>query len=120
MTKEAALQAGDFLTLHVYRPERRVIYPSDDAFIRGLYSNNPHNLVRLDVEESDPGRYALVLSQLDKTRDVSYTLTVMSTCPFRFSITPPLPELVARLEVGSIYLLAGSYCNMSCYLSSST
>lgn len=46
LTKEAALQAGDFLTLHVYKAGgKRVYYPGDDAYVRGLYSNNPHNLV---------------------------------------------------------------------------
>jgi hypothetical protein len=40
-------QAGDYLTLHVFKAGgRRVYYPSDDAFCRGVYSNNPHTLVR--------------------------------------------------------------------------
>lgn len=33
--------------MHVYKNGgKRVYYPADDAFVRGLYSNNPHNLVR--------------------------------------------------------------------------
>ena len=100
---------GDYLTLHVYKsdagkfksnPARcRIIYPVDkDCFVRGLYSNNPHNLICFDVETSDPGTYAVVLSQYEKTRDVRYSLTVLSTAPFSLQPTPVLPPMVARME----------------------
>lgn len=56
--------------------------------------------VRFDVEEGDPGQYTIVLSQYDKTRDVSYTLNAYCTAPFRFAEAPPTPEKVAELKVG--------------------
>lgn len=100
---------GDYLTLHVYKsdvgkfhrnPARcRIIYPvNEDCFVRGLYSNNPHNLVRFDVETLDPGTYAVVLSQYEKKRDVRYSLTVLSTAPFSLQPTPVLPPTVTRME----------------------
>jgi calpain-7 len=102
MDKESALGAGDFLTLHVYRggaKPRRVFYTGDDVFVRGLYSNNPHNLTRFDMKDDDPGAYTLVVSQFDKTRDVRYTLSVFSTAPFRLGPAPALPDTLTRLEV---------------------
>ena len=105
---DSSKSGGDYLTLHVYKsdpgnfksnPARcRIIYPGEDCFVRGLYSNNPHNLVRFDVETSDPGTYALVLSQYEKKRDVRYSLTVLSTAPFSLQPTPVVPPVVARME----------------------
>ena len=105
---DSSNSGGDYLTLHAYKsdseksksnPARcRIIYPAEDCFVRGLYSNNPHNLVRFDVEISDPGTYALVLSQYEKKRDVRYSLTVLSTAPFSLQPTPLLPPVVARME----------------------
>lgn len=94
-------QAGDYLTLHVYKKQggQRVYYPSDNAFFRGVYSNNPHTLVRFDLEGDDPGHYTLVLSQYEKTRDVSYTLNVYCTSAFRISVTPTTPPLQKALQV---------------------
>lgn len=41
---------GDYLTMHVYADTqgRRVYYP-DKPMFRGIYTNNPHTLVRYDV-----------------------------------------------------------------------
>ncbi len=119
----AGEEGGDYLTLHVYKVQgeegQRIVYPSDDSapgFVRGLYSNNPHGLVRLDVEAGDPGRYALVLSQYEKKRDVRYSLTVLSTAPFVLRPTRPLPGLVARIEGSWTDRTAGGRLGLATFL----
>lgn len=61
------------------------------------HSNNPHNLTRLDVDASCQ-RYALVLSQYEKARDLAFTLSIYATRPFTLRPAPPLPPAVAKLE----------------------
>ena len=60
-------------------------------------SNNPHNLTRLDVDAGCQ-RYALVLSQYEKARDLAFTLSIYATRPFTLRPAPPLPPAVAQLE----------------------
>lgn len=57
-TLEVDSSSGDFLTVHVYGDTdgKRVYYPGNPMF-RGLYTNNPHTLVRYDVF---PPSYPLV------------------------------------------------------------
>lgn len=47
-TIESDPTEGDFLTMHVYAGTegKRVYYPEKPMF-RGIYTNNPHTLVRL-------------------------------------------------------------------------
>lgn len=131
VTTEEALEAEDYLTLHVYKGEQgRVIYPSEGRVCQGVYrcvrglsgnrrtdsgfhtrglnpappnpptqtdSNNPHNLTRLDVDAGCQ-RYALVLSQYEKARDLAFTLSIYATRPFTLRPAPPLPPAVAQLE----------------------
>lgn len=46
-TLERDESSGDFLTMHVYSGTKgkRVYYP-DNPMFRGIYTNNPHTLIR--------------------------------------------------------------------------
>jgi calpain-7 len=107
-----------FLTLHVHRGGKRLYAPAP-PFIKGIYSSDPHILTRIDISAEDtrganevslehpqgkPIEFTLVLSQNDKRRDVSYTLSVYSTSlPFVCRLLPPLPlNQVARLSSISV------------------
>lgn len=100
----------DFMTLHIYRlpsvaateeeydaarerkgddepivleptavASERVYFPGD-AMINGVYSNNQHVLTRFDLP---PGKHDLVLvvSQLQRTKDMEYTMETYSMAP---------------------------------------
>ncbi|CAM9120690.1 unnamed protein product [Phaeothamnion confervicola] len=105
--------SGDYMTLHVYAEEggsgtvgdvggRRIYYP-DKPMYRGIYTNNPHTMVRFDLPPDDGTaltdehgqrcrRFTLVVSQYEKRRDISFTLNVYCTATFRLGHTPPPPE----------------------------
>jgi calpain-7 len=119
---------GDFLSLQVYRlKSMRRLYSNSLPSVKGLYTNDPHILVRVDTDsvplascESDaessaspsPGTdsndttFNIVLSQIDKYRDVCYTLSVYSTVPFRFYPAPKPPP--HKIEI------AGSWAEQTC------
>ena len=65
--------------------------------IAGSYTNDPVNLIRFDIDpktlsqESGTVGLTLVMTQIRKSSDISYTLSVFSTRPFILSRTPPLP-----------------------------
>ena len=97
----------DFLTIHVYDDTggKRIFTPTK-AMIEGIYSNNPHTLVRFDIPPVSANElpassnssvrsvrrsYTLVVSQYKKVRDVSFTLNVYCTAPFRLMRTPATP-----------------------------
>jgi hypothetical protein len=67
-----------------------------------VYTNDPHSLTRFDLEfgeDSDTSQgYTLVLSQLEKKEDVSYTVNIYSTGPFRFSRTIGSPPHQVELR----------------------
>ncbi|OQR88718.1 calpain-like protease [Thraustotheca clavata] len=89
-TPEAVQQ---FLTLHVYKQDKRVYYPNF-AFARGTYSNNPHNLTCLDINltEGESTSFILVMSQYEKLTSLDYTISVFSTEePFEFKEAPAPP-----------------------------
>ena len=86
------------------------IYSHSLPSIKGLYTNDPHQLVRIDVdlvslaageteasadsaqdEDNSEIVFAVVVSQIDKSRDVCFTLNVLSTAPFRFYPSPKPP-----------------------------
>ena len=86
---------ADFLTVHVYKGTGNRIYGAPSiSFVKGAYSSDPNYLARFDIE-TDPLKewhaFTLVLSQLDKKRDISYSLSVFSTVGFRLTETPPAP-----------------------------
>ncbi|CAM9123159.1 unnamed protein product [Laminaria digitata] len=95
-TLEVDSTSGDFLTVHIYDDTegKRVYYPGKPMF-RGLYTNNPHTLVRFDLPETTTRRdiaYTLVISQYEKKREVRYTVNVYCTSTFRLFETPVAPE----------------------------
>ncbi|CAN0179771.1 unnamed protein product [Ectocarpus sp. 6 AP-2014] len=89
---------GDFLTMHVYAGTqgKRVYYPDRPMFI-GIYTNNPHTLVRFDLPENTGSTdkwidYTLVVSQYEKKREVRYSVDVYCSTTFRVVQTPTSPE----------------------------
>lgn len=62
----------------------------------GAYSNNPHVLVRYDIEDPNEEFLSLVLSQYKKTNDIAYTLSCFCTESFSFDHPEKeLPEIKA-------------------------
>eukprot|EP00752_Nemacystus_decipiens_P002304 g2180.t1 len=97
-TIESDPAEGDFLTMHVYADTdgKRVYYP-DKPMFRGIYTNNPHTLVRFDLPENRTAgdqwaKYTLVVSQYEKKREVRYSVNVYCTHTFRLDRTPAAPE----------------------------
>jgi hypothetical protein len=83
----------------------------------GIYSNNPHTLLRFDLPEQQATssstttaavvaerRYTLVLSQFEKKRDVRYTLNVYCTSDFKLLHTPEPPTHQHKVQVRHIIL----------------
>lgn len=95
-TPEDDVQDDIFLTFHIYNGSNR-IYSPGKAYVDGVYSNDPHTLLRLDIDPktiTSPDkldRYMLVLSQLAKAVDITYTISIFSTIPFLFSPAPSMP-----------------------------
>ena len=69
-----------FMAVHVYKSIGGArIFDNPRPYIKGLYSNNPHQLVRVDVDmsgasvdnggNSSTNEMTIVLSQMDKSRD---------------------------------------------------
>lgn len=79
-------QATDYLTIHIHRNQsrERIWYPgaSGDCVLTGCYTNNPHVLVRYDVEDSSDKNLSLVLSQYQKSNDLNFTLSCFCTEDF--------------------------------------
>ena len=92
--EELTGEGVDYVTLHLYdrRGGRRVFYP-ERPLVRGLYSSDPHSLVRLDVAPSaEEQRFTAVATQHLRSRDVDFTLGVYSTLPFALRHAPQLPR----------------------------
>ena len=93
------------LTKH-FEGKRIFVPPSRSTFrFRGVYTNNPHFLVRFDVDDTldcqsvgasrgEEGRealFSLVVSAYEKIRPISFTLQVFCTAPFQFYHSPSRP-----------------------------
>ena len=96
----------------------RIFLPPYKSMLRfqGVYTNSAHFLVRFDVENeldcetitatNNPRRrsgerhalFAMVVSALEKLRDISFTLQIFCTAPFRFYVSPSRPEKLAKLK----------------------
>eukprot|EP01041_Mallomonas_annulata_P006661 gene6661-13483_t len=83
----------DFIAVHI----QKRVYTRDVAFVKGLYSNNQHNLTRFDLQPNQTQSFVLLLSQLNKQRDVAYSLTVLATTPFRLHKAPSAPSEKVKL-----------------------
>lgn len=94
-------QVNAFLTVHVHRNDartRRIWYPgkSGNCILTGAYTNNPHVLVRYDVQGSEDAYLSLVLSQYKKSIDLGYTLSCFCTDPFHLG--QPSKDLEYSIE----------------------
>ena len=82
-------EATDFLTVHIHRTsshKEKVWYPgkSGKCVLTGAYTNNPQVLVRYDISDPKDKYLVLVLSQYNRSRDLSYTLSCYCTENFSF------------------------------------
>lgn len=60
--------------------KERVWYPQKSTtLVHGVYTNNPHGLVRYDIGGPQDEFVSLVLSQHNKTKDMGYTLSCFCT-----------------------------------------
>ncbi|KAI8912123.1 hypothetical protein DFJ77DRAFT_520421 [Powellomyces hirtus] len=93
----------DYITLHVYSGTNgeKVYYP-DTPFVRGVYINNPHILIKF----SSPvgcNKYTIVLSQHEKSvRALQYTFTVYAMSPFHVQ---KVPELCPHIQQNPQYIM---------------
>ena len=95
--EQEGAEVNDFLTIHLVRNSatlERVWYPHGKATIaNGCYTNNPHVLLRYDVSGPEDQFISLVLSQHEKTQDLSYTLSCYCTEPFTLGRPPKMLPL---------------------------
>jgi hypothetical protein len=64
---------------------------SGNCILAGVYTNNPHVLVRYDVEGPEDQFLSIVLSQYNKSNDLGYTLSCF--CTEDFSLGTPKGDL---------------------------
>ena len=75
--------------------------------MNGPYTNNPHVLVRYDLVKDVDRSLALVLSQYQKSKDLSYSIAIYCTERFKFrQSVDPLP--ICRVLNGSWELRVSS------------
>jgi Calpain large subunit, domain III len=97
-------QPNDYLTLHLHRNKGRfekIWYPgkSGDCVLTGIYTNNPHVLVRYDIEGPEDAYLTAVLSQYKKSNDLGYTLSCY--CTEEFSLGKPQTDLKHTKSINS-------------------
>jgi len=95
--EQEGAEVHDFLTIHLVRNSAkldRVWYPNGKGtIVNGCYTNNPHVLLRYDVSGPEDQYISLVLSQHEKTHDLSYTLSCYCTEPFTLERPPKMLPL---------------------------
>lgn len=101
---------SDYLTCHIYQSTGGRVYMNTYPHVNGLYTNDPHNLIRFDFHSQEElAVYTLVLSQLRRKSDISYTISMFSTSSFGLTHTPSLPS--HQLELNGAWMDAGSSSN---------
>ncbi|GMH52483.1 hypothetical protein TrRE_jg8532 [Triparma retinervis] len=87
LLEQQGAEIDDFLTCFVYDSSKsvtkKITYPHENVILRGVYSGNPHFLVRIDACEDYPVMN-LVIRQYKKWRDITFSLQVYSTESFSF------------------------------------
>ena len=83
---------AEYITLHIFEDNKflkRIFYPGK-PMVHGTYSNNPNYLVRFDVPNGVGSNklYTIVISQYEKTRDMTFSLCTFSTVPFKMKQIP--------------------------------
>jgi hypothetical protein len=104
--RDLQLQATDYLTLHLHRNSQlleRIWYPgkSGNCIQIGVYSNNPHVLVRYDIEGVKDQFLSIILSQHKKSNDLGYTLSCF--CTEDFSLGTPKGDLLYVKDFASAW-----------------
>lgn len=92
--------------MHIHRnnPKReRIWYPgrSGNCVLAGCYTNNPHVLIRYDVQDSTDKHLSLILSQYKKTNSLNYTISCF--CTESFHLGKPEEGLGHRVEKASTW-----------------
>jgi calpain-7 len=106
-------EAKDYLTLHIHRntaKRERMWYPgrSGNCVLTGCYTNNPHVLVRYDVQDASDKHLSLVLSQYKKSNDLNFTLSCYCTESFAFGKPEnDLPYQMSQSSTWSTYTAGG-------------
>ncbi|CAB9509649.1 Calpain-7 [Seminavis robusta] len=94
-SEQEGAEVKDYLTVHLHRNDKakeRIFYPRTKRnVLTGAYTNNPHCLVRYDVTDPADEYLSIVLSQYEKSHDLSYTLSCFCTEPF--TLGQPAKEL---------------------------
>ncbi|GMH86802.1 hypothetical protein TL16_g10658 [Triparma laevis f. inornata] len=84
LNEQRGNESNDFLTTFVYNNNgRRVIYPHENVVVNGIFSSNPHVLIRLDASNRQKV-LNLILRQYKKQRSITYSLSVYCTSNFSF------------------------------------
>ena len=100
--EQEGADVSDFLTIHVHRNDRkkeRIRYPGGSTCVyKGAYTNSSHVLVRYDAIGSQDKFLSLVLSQYQKTHDLSYTLSCYCTSPFELGKPTKDPEHIIEIK----------------------
>ena len=76
------------------------IWYAGSCTLTGCYTSNPHVLARYDIKDNDKN-LALILSQFNKSNDLSYTLSCY--CTEDFELHSPEPMLQTQIEISSIW-----------------
>jgi len=99
--EQEGAEVTDYLTAHIHRSmgkNDRIWYPGGKFLVvNGAYTNNPHVLVRYDLNSPEDKYLSLVLSQYRKSNDLAYTLSIFSTETFRLARPPQDPPLLQQI-----------------------
>lgn len=92
--------------MHIHRnsaKRERIWYPgrSGNCVLTGCYTNNPHVLIRYDVQDSKDKHLSLVLSQYKKSNSLNYTISCF--CTESFHLGKPEQDLQHRVEICSTW-----------------
>ena len=94
-------EVRDYLTLHIHQikhAKQRVWYPNSKCILTGAYTNNQHVLIRYDVSGPEDRFLSIVLSQYQKSNDLSYTLACYCTQEFTLGHTEPFLGICQELK----------------------
>jgi Calpain large subunit, domain III len=94
------------LTVHIHRhsaKKERIWYPgrSGNCVLNGCYTNNPHVLVRYDIQDDNDKHLSLILSQYKKSNDLNYTLSCY--CTEDFALSQPEKDLEYHYDLSSTW-----------------
>lgn len=100
--EQEGADVSDFLTIHIHRSDRKkekIRYPGGSSCVyTGAYTNSSHVLVRYDAIGSQDKFLSLVLSQYQKSHDLSYTLSCYCTVPFELGKPTKDPEHITEIN----------------------